>query len=88
MGRPSKYPTAESYRWLSVPAIAKEIDRTPKQTQKLLDKFAYLGLRPRQVDGAKKYPAGTVEVLKGLLGMPHRRIPSPEGDWLAIFTKG
>lgn len=87
MPRPSKYPTAESYRWLSVPQIAKEIDRSPAQTRKLLAKVSFLGLHPRRIGRVEKYPAGAVEVLKATLSIPHRRIPSKDGDWLSIFQK-
>ena len=88
MPRPSKYPTAESFRWLSVPQIAKEIDRTPAQTRKLLSKVSFVGLHPRRIGGVKKYPASAVEVLKAMLSLPHRRVPSNDGDWLGIFEKG
>ena len=88
MPRPSKYPTAESFRWLSVPQIAKEIDRTPKQTRKLLDKASFVGLHPRRIGGVLKYPASAVEVLKAMLSVPHRPVPTSDGDWLAIFEKG
>lgn len=88
MGRPPKYPTAESFRWLSVPQIAKEIDRSPAQTRKLLTKVSYVGLRPRLIKGTRKYPASAVEVLKAMLTIPHRPVPTDKGDWLSTYEKG
>lgn len=88
MGRPPKYPTAESFRWLSVPQIAKEIDRTEAQTRKLIRKVDYLGLRPRRFGGTTKYPASAVEVLKATLSIPHRPVPTQQGDWLSTYEKG
>lgn len=88
MPRPSKYPTAESFRWLSVPQIAKEIDRTVPQTRKLLAKVSFLGLHPRTIRGVRKYPAGAVEVLKATLAIPHRPVPTERGDWLSTYERG
>lgn len=88
MPRPSKYPSAESFRWLSLPQIAKEIDRTPAQTRKLLDKVSFIGLYPRRIGGVKKYPASAVEVLKAMLTIPHRPVPTKDGDWLSTYERG
>lgn len=88
MARPLKYPTAQSFRWLPVSQIAKEIDRTPHETQKLLDKAGFVGLRPRRIKGVRKYPASAVEVLKAMLSIPHRPVPTKDGDWLSKYEKG
>ena len=67
---------------MSVPEIAAEIDRTPRQTAKLLKKHSYLVPRPTKRRQATVYPASSVEVLKAVLAIPHRPVPTSEGDWL------
>lgn len=87
MARPS-YRSAESMRWMTIPQIAAEIDRTVAQTKKLLDKAWYLGLIPLQPTGRKgprRYPASHVEVLKAMLETPHREIPTAQPDWLSHY---
>jgi hypothetical protein len=82
------YRAPESLRWMSVPQIAAEIDRTPAQTQKLLDKAWFLRLLPLQPTGRKgtrRYPASAVEVLKAMVDVPHRPIPQAEPDWLSPY---
>lgn len=82
------YRSVASTRWMTLNEIAAEIDRTPKQTKKLLDKAWFLGLRPLHPmgrRGVKTYPASSVEVLKAMLEIPHRPIPEAESDWLSRY---
>ncbi|HWO52049.1 MAG TPA: hypothetical protein VNN23_10665 [Ornithinibacter sp.] len=88
MARPLTYPTAASFRWLTVSQIAKEIDRSEHQTRKLLNKVSFIGLHPRRFKGVRKYPASSVEVLKAMLSIPHRPVPTKDGDWLSTYEKG
>ena len=76
-----RYPNPEVFERVSLPQIAREIDRTPKQTLKLLAKTGYIGMHPR-IGQVRTYDATCLNVLKALLTIPTRAIPSPEADWL------
>lgn len=65
---------------MSLAQIAREIDRTPKQTKKLLRKVRYIGLK------GDRYDASALEVLKALLNIPHRHIGTD--DWLTNYLGG
>lgn len=83
-----RYRSPEEHRYVSLDQIAREINRTPKQTQKLLDKMGFIGLEPKEgLPGRKtSYDASALEVLKALLGLPHRHI-GPD-DWLSNYLGG
>lgn len=78
------YRSSASMRWMTVNQIAAEIDRTPRETLKLLNKAGFLGLRGR-IGRPTQYPASAVEVLKAMLDIPHRPVPSAEPDWLSRY---
>lgn len=78
------YPSSQSMRWMTLNQVAAEIDRTPRETSRLLKKVAYLGVR-RRIGQPHRYPAAAVEVLKAMLDIPHRPIPSSEPDWLSRY---
>ncbi len=83
-----RYPPTESFRRKTLPTIAREIGRTPAQTQKLLHKAGFLGLHPTRLIGTKMpltYPSSAVEVLKAMIDVPHRDVPDPESDWLSAY---
>ena len=84
----ARYRPPEAHRWVSLNQIAKEINRTPKQTKKLLDKAGFIGLKPKQgLPGRTySYDASALEVLKALLNLPHRHI-GPD-DWLSNYLGG
>lgn len=83
-----RYPSTESFRRMTLHSIARQIGRTPTQTQKLLHKAGFLGLHPVRRIGTRApltYPSRSVEVLKAMIGVPHRDVPDPEGDWLSPY---
>jgi hypothetical protein len=82
------YPPTESFRRMTLAHIAREIGRTPHQTQKLLHKAGFLGLHPTRLIGTKvplTYPSSSVEVLKAMIAVPARDVPDPESDWLSAY---
>lgn len=68
---------------LSLGAIAAEIDRTPADTAKLLRKTSFIGWKARN-QKITTYDSSALEVLKAMLGQPHRVI-SDSPDWLSDF---
>ncbi len=83
-----RYPSTESFRRKTLHTIAREIGRTPAQTQKLLHKAGFLGLHPVRMIGTKTpltYPSASVEVLKAMIDVPARDVPDPESDWLSRY---
>jgi hypothetical protein len=80
-----RYPGVDSHRRVTLQQIAGEIDRTPKQTAKLLDKTGFIGLKPRRGAPGRSitYDARALEVLKGLLGLNHRHVSDKADDWLS-----
>lgn len=67
---------------MTLAEIAAEIDRTPGATKKLIAKQRWLGFTTRTQGRTTLYDASTVEVLKGVLGIPHRPVVPPGQDWL------
>jgi hypothetical protein len=83
-----RYPSTESFRRKTLSTIAKEIGRTPVQTQKLLHKAGFLGLHPSRRIGTRApltYPSAAVEVLKAMIDVPARDVPDPGSDWLSAY---
>lgn len=84
----------EVYRRVGLQEIAREIDRTPTQTRKLLDSLGYIGARPRI--GRKPYEeitydASVIEVVKALVRVPHRQLPGTVSwldTWLGEESRG
>jgi len=78
----SRHATSDSYRRMSLAEIAREIDRTPWQTKKLLDSLLPYGIRPR-IRSNRNLPitwdAAAVDVVKALIGVPHRPVGT---SWL------
>jgi hypothetical protein len=68
---------------MTVNAISKEIGRTTVQTQKLLDKAQAVGIKVYCKPGQRLYDARSVEVVKAMLGQPHRKISAGTDDWLS-----
>ena len=83
-----RYRPPDEHRYVSLAQIAKEIGRTEHQTAKLLTKVGFIGLKPQKgLPGRTySYPASALEVLKALLGIPHRHI-GPD-DWLSNYLGG
>lgn len=83
-----RYRSPGEHRWVSLDQIAKEIDRTPVQTEKLLNKLGFIGLRPKRglPERTKSYDASALEALKALTGIPHRHIGTD--DWLSNYLNG
>jgi hypothetical protein len=82
------YPSTESFRRMTLHAIAREIGRTPHQTQKLLHKAGFLGLHPVRRIGTRgplTYSSSAVEVLKAMIDVPARDVPDPGSDWLSDY---
>ena len=75
---------------MSLAQIAREIDRTPHQTHKLLLKLGFIGIKTRPGTGARTidYSASSLEVIKGVLAQPHRHISDKPDDWLTLYTGG
>ena len=77
----------ESFRRIGLAQIAREIDRTPAQTAKLLRKCGYVVDRRRIIGKPRSeitYDASAIEVVKAMLGIPHRPTPEPD-DWLSTY---
>lgn len=74
--------SVEDHRWVTLDQIAAEIARTRTQTKKLIRRTNYLGFDTRKKGRTTLYSASTLEVLKAMLAVPHRPVPSPGGDWL------
>lgn len=91
MARRSRYAGPAEHRWVTLPQMAREIDRTHAQTTHLLVKAQQLGyLRPRRRIGKHRvtlYPASHLEVLKAMVGVPHRPVPTQDGDWLSDYER-
>ena len=79
-----------AHRWVSLYQIAREIDRTPHQTHKLLLRLGFIGIKTRPgTDGRSiDYAASTLETVKGLLAQPHRHISDKPDDWLTLYLQG
>ena len=83
MGFYSRDRTPEEHRRVSLPQIAREIDRTPKQTAKLLAKVGFVPFAPEREGRVTTYDAEALEVLKAMLDIPHRTA-GPD-DWLGDY---
>lgn len=87
-GRPKRYRPPSEHRRVTIKQISAEIDRTVYQTEKLMKKVAMIGFGARRSkDGITTYDAEALEVLKAMLGIPHRPI-QPEEDWLGKHLGG
>jgi hypothetical protein len=84
-----KYSPAEDHLWVSISQFAKEIDRTPRQAEKVLTRLGFVVVKTRKGSRTRSvvYDSHALEVLKGLLSVPHREIEH-DNDWLAQFIKG
>lgn len=71
-------------RRMTLKQIAAEIDRSPNETRKLLRKARFVGLWS-QIGRTPTYHASAVEVLKAMVDVPHRPIPTGEPDWLSRY---
>lgn len=74
-----RYALPETFQRVCLSQIAREVDRTPRQTQKLLDSLAFAGVRTR-IRSSKSaeitYDASVIELVKGLINVPHRHVGS------------
>lgn len=87
--RAKRYPKPETFTRVSVEQLAREIDRSPRQTEKVIERAARLGLlhaRITRPGTATTYDAIEVETIKALLGVPDRPAPQPQ-DWLSDYEK-
>jgi hypothetical protein len=83
--RRSRHATSDQYRRVTVAEIAREINRTPRQTRKLLDSLAPYGIRPRIRSNRNlpiTYDAVAIDVVKALIGVPHRPVGM---SWLDTY---
>ena len=80
--------SAAEARWLSLAQMAREVDRTPTQTVRLLNKWRFVGFKSRRINGVTSYDARSVEMVKAFLGQPHRVVQDHPDDWLEQYTKG
>lgn len=81
----SRHATSDAYRRVTVAEIAREIDRTPWQTKKLLDSLLPYGIRPRIRSNRNlpiTYDAKAIDVVKALISVPHRPVGS---SWLDAY---
>lgn len=88
--RRARYADAEVHRWVTVGEIKREIGPMHwRQAHKLIDQAQRLGLPPlrRSASGATLYHADIIEMLRGLLGQPHRSLEGPEQDWLSRYLQ-
>lgn len=77
------YAPVEDHRWLTLTELAAEIGRSPGRTRKLLAKAGLLvGMLTKKKGNVTLYDASTVEVLKAVIGVPHRPVVPPGDDWL------
>ena len=85
-GRTKRYPNPNVFSWVSLDQIAKEIDRTPIQTIKLLTKSGFIGYKPKRGSNTViAYDARSLDVLKGMLNIPHRHVSDTNDDWLTTW---
>lgn len=79
-------------RRLTLPQIATELGVSIERARRLLrTKGRWLGAKTAQAPGPGRpttYDAGVVELLRALLGQPHRQLEPPESDWLSHFLGG
>lgn len=80
----------EDFERVGLSQFAREINRTPKQTLKLLRKLGFLHLE-RNIRTSKHaeitYSTEALETVKEMLGIPSRQIPG-EGNWLNDYLQG
>lgn len=84
--RRGRYVAAEEFRWLTRAEMARELGMSELDVGKFLGRNQWWlrmgGTRVTDA-GFTLYSAEVVEVIKGLLGQPHRHIKEPgESDWL------
>lgn len=82
MKQHARYATSDEFRWVSVAEIAREIGRTHRQTKKLLDSLEPYGIKPRiraNRNLPMQYDAKAIDVVKALIGVPHRPVGT---SWL------
>ena len=75
---------------MTLAQLAREIDRSPAKTKRLVDRAVRLGLlrpRIRQKGAEHQYDVVAIEVLKAMIGVPHRPPPTRE-DWLTDYLRG
>ena len=78
-----RYRPADQVRWLTAPELGRELGRTAHATRRLLMRNAWLRINTRRDSrGRLVYESTGVEVLKGVLGLPHREVVEPGTDWL------
>lgn len=91
MPRPPRYRHPEEFRRVNLSQIAREVGRTRTQTRKLLERVApYVDLHPHIRNRKREditYDAAAVEIVKAMIGLPHRTIPGAN-DWLTRFMTG
>lgn len=78
----------ETFRLVSLAEIAREIDRSPKETRRLLHQLRGFGVFPRlrhkKQGRPVLYNARVIEQVKALVDVPHRHIGHGPG-WLDAY---
>ena len=80
----------EDFERVGLSQFAREINRTPHQTKKLLRKLGFIGLQRNVRDSRRAeitYSTQALETVKEMLGIPSRAIPG-EGNWLDDYLEG
>jgi hypothetical protein len=80
--------TPEDTRFMKVEEIAREIGLDYPKTRCLIARNFRI-LQPEVVRHGHRvyYNASIVELLKAMLGQPHRDLEGPDSDWLANYLK-
>lgn len=88
MARPKRYRRVQAFERLNLSQLAREIDRTPAETRKVVTRARRLGLLRPRVRARKgedlTFDAIEVETIKAMIGVPHRPAPQ-ERDWLSDY---
>lgn len=90
MSRRGRFARPESFTTVTLAQLAREVDRTVEETRRLVRRAVRLGLireRIRKPGTEHRYDAVAIEVLKAMIGVPHRPPPDPE-DWLSDYLRG
>lgn len=83
MARRSRHESPASTGRVFVAEIARELGVSEVRTRQLLHKYWWVG--GQRAVGDPTYDASVIEMLRALLGQPHRQVEPPESDWLSEF---
>jgi hypothetical protein len=76
-------------RRVTAPQIARELGVPLATANKLLRRNSdWLSAGKLTKGRLTTYDAEVIELLRGLLGQPHRQVSKPESDWLSKFLRG